>query len=146
MKKPMLTLQRPSVDLSNDKDIGTFLQSREVKLVARKKWLTDNLESNGKIFIDHAAEKVLIHDGKNLLLAGVIKVTGNFDRGEVIQCFNELGGEVLKGLVNYNSEEVRKIIGLSSDKIESILGYVNESSLIHRNNMIITSTVRKEND
>jgi len=134
------------LDLSNDKDIGTFLQSREVKLVARKKWLTDNLESNGKIFIDHAAEKVLIHDGKNLLLAGVIKVTGNFDRGEVIQCFNELGGEVLKGLVNYNSEEVRKIIGLSSDKIESVLGYVNESSLIHRNNMIITQTVRKEND
>ena len=134
------------LDLSNDKDIGTFLQSREVKLVARKKWLTDNLESNGKIFIDHAAEKVLIHDGKNLLLAGVIKVTGNFDRGEVIQCFNELGGEVLKGLVNYNSEEVRKIIGLSSDKIESVLGYVNESSLIHRNNMIITQTVRKGND
>ena len=134
------------LDLSNDKDIGTFLQSREVKLVARKKWLTDNLESNGKIFIDHAAEKVLIHDGKNLLLAGVIKVTGNFDRGEVIQCFNELGGEVLKGLVNYNSEEVRKIIGLSSDKIESVLGYVNESSLIHRNNMIIIQTVRNGND
>jgi len=134
------------LDLSNDEDIGTFLQSREVKLVARKKWLIDNLDSNGKIFIDHAAEKVLIHEGKNLLLAGVIKVTGKFDRGAVIQCFNELGGEVLKGLINYNSEEVRKIIGVSSDKIESVLGYVNESSLIHRNNMIITQTVRKEND
>ena len=53
---------------------------------------------------------------------------------------------VLKGLVNYSSEEVKKIIGASSDKIESILGYVNESSLIHRNNMIILSTLRTEND
>ena len=42
------------VDLSKDEDIGTFLQSREVKLVARKKWLADNLKSNGKIYIDQA--------------------------------------------------------------------------------------------
>ena len=134
------------VDLSSDEDIGTFLQSREVKLVARKKWLADNLKSNGKIFIDDGAEKALIHKGKSLLVAGVTKVTGTFDRGEVIQCVNKLGDEILKGLVNYNSEEVKKIIGLSSDKIESVLGYVNESSLIHRNNMIIIPTVRKEND
>ena len=133
------------VDLSNDEDIGTFLQSREVKLVARKKWLADNLKSNGKIYIDQGAEKALIHKGKSLLAAGVTKVIGTFDRGEVIQCVNESGHEILKGLVNYNSEEVKKIIGVSSDKIESILGYVNESSLIHRDNMIIIPTVRKEN-
>ena len=38
------------VDLSNDEDIGTYLQSREIKLVARMKWLPDNLKSNGKIY------------------------------------------------------------------------------------------------
>ena len=134
------------VDLSNDKDIGTFLQSREVKLLARKKWLADNLKENGKIYIDDGAEIALINKGKSLLVAGVIKVTGSFDRGEVIQCVNKSGDEVLKGIVNYNSEEVKKIIGLPSDKIEAALGYVNESSLIHRNNMIIISTGRKEND
>jgi len=134
------------VDLSKDEDIGTFLQCREVKLVARKKWLADNLKSNGRIYIDSGAEKALINEGKSLLVAGVKKVTGTFDRGEVIQCVNESKEEILIGLVNYNSEEVKKIIGLSSDKIESVLGYVNESSLIHRNNMIILSTVRKEND
>ena len=134
------------VDLSNDEDIGTFLQSRDGKLAARKKWLADNLKSNGKVYIDEGAEKALIHMGKSLLVAGVTKVTGTFDRGEVIQCLNNSGNEILKGLVNYNSEEVKKIIGLSSDKIESALGYVNESSLIHRNNMIIIPTVRKKND
>ena len=134
------------VDLSNDKDIGTFLQSREVKLLARKKWLADNLKENGKIYIDDGAEIALINKGKSLLVAGVIKVTGSFDRGEVIQCVNKSGDEVLKGIVNYNSEEVKKIIGLPSDKIEAALGYVNESSLIHRNNMIIIPTGRKEND
>ena len=130
-------------NLRNDQDIGTFLQSREFKLVARKKWLADNLKLKGKIYIDQGAEKALVAQGKSLLVAGVVKVTGTFDRGEVIQCVNESGSEILKGLVNYNSEEVKKIIGVSSDKIEAILGYVNESSLIHRNNMIIIPTVRK---
>tara|TARA_B110000261_G_scaffold113782_1_gene127103 strand:- start:3081 stop:4217 length:1137 start_codon:yes stop_codon:yes gene_type:complete len=130
-------------NLRNDQDIGTFLQSREFKLVARKKWLADNLKLKGKIYIDQGAEKALVDQGKSLLVAGVVKVTGNFDRGEVIQCVNESGSEILKGLVNYNSEEVKRIIGVSSDKIETILGYVNESSLIHRNNMIIIPTVRK---
>ena len=134
------------LDLSNDKDIGTFLQSREVKLLARKKWLADNLKENGKIYIDDGAEIALINKGKSLLVAGVIKITGSFDRGEVIQCVNKSGDEVLKGIVNYNSEEVKKIIGLPSDKIEAALGYVNESSLIHRNNMIIMLNGRKEND
>jgi len=130
-------------NLWNDEDIGTFLQSREFKLVARKKWLADNLKLKGKIYIDQGAEKALVGQGKSLLVAGVIKVTGTFDRGEVIQCVNESGSEILKGLVNYNSEEVKRIIGVSSDKIETILGYVNESSLIHRDNMIIIPTVRK---
>jgi glutamate 5-kinase len=129
--------------LCNDEYIGTFLESREFKLVARKKWLADNLKSSGKIYIDQGAEKALITKGKSLLVAGVIKVTGTFDRGDVIQCVNESESEILKGLVNYSSKEVKKIIGVSSDKIETILGYVNESSLIHRNNMIIIPTVRK---
>ena len=133
------------LDLNKDESIGTFLHSREIKLLARKKWLADNLKSKGKIFVDIGAENALIHKGKSLLVAGVTKVVGSFDRGEVIQCVNESGREISKGLVNYNSEEVKKIIGVSSDKIESILGYVNESSLIHRNNMIILSTLRKKN-
>ena len=134
------------LDLNKDEAIGTFLHSREIKLLARKKWLADNLKSKGKIFVDIGAENALINKGKSLLVAGVTKVVGSFDRGEVIQCVNESGREISKGLVNYNSEEVKKIIGVSSDKIESILGYVNESSLIHRNNMIILSTLRTKND
>jgi glutamate 5-kinase len=132
------------IDLNNNMNVGTFLQSRAIKILARKKWLADNLKSNGNIYIDDGAEKALIQKGKSLLVAGVTKVDGRFDRGEVIQCINELGDEILMGIVNYSSEEVKKIIGLSSDKIESVLGYVNESSLIHRNNMIIIPTVRKE--
>ena len=119
-------------------NLGTFLQSRELKLVARKKWLADNLKSNGKVFIDEGAFNAVVKDGKSLLSVGVLSIEGKFDRGEVVDCFDGLGKKIARGLVNYNSVEAKKIIGQSSDKIESILGYINESNLIHRNNLVIT--------
>jgi|TARA_B110000037_G_scaffold59023_1_gene72148 glutamate 5-kinase len=119
-------------------NLGTFLRSRELKLVARKKWLADNLKSNGKLFIDEGAVNAVMKDGKSLLSVGVLSIEGKFDRGEVVDCFDGLGKKIARGLVNYNSVEVKKIIGQSSDKIESILGYINESNLIHRNNLVIT--------
>ena len=119
-------------------NLGTFLRSRELKLVARKKWLADNLKSNGKLFIDEGAVNAVMKDGKSLLSVGVLSIEGKFDRGEVVDCFDGLGKKIARGLVNYNSVEAKKIIGQSSDKIESILGYINESNLIHRNNLVIT--------
>jgi glutamate 5-kinase len=40
------------IDLNNNMNVGTFLQSRAIKILARKKWLADNLKSNGNIYID----------------------------------------------------------------------------------------------
>jgi glutamate 5-kinase len=40
-------------------------------------------------------------------------------------------------LINYSSSEVGKVLGQPSDKMESLLGYVNESSVIHRNNLVV---------
>jgi glutamate 5-kinase len=38
--------------------------------------------------------------------------------------------------VNYNVDETRKISGKPSESIEALLGYVDESELIHRDNLI----------
>ena len=127
-------------------NLGTFLQSRELKLVARKKWLANNLKPLGKVYIDKGAAEALVKDGKSLLSVGVLNIEGKFDRGEAVDCFDEVGKKIARGLVNYNSVEAKKIIGLSSDKIESILGYINESNLIHRNNLVITLGNREKNE
>ena len=116
---------------------GTFLECRAPKQLARKKWLADILRSNGRVFIDSGAVNALVEEGKSLLSVGVTKVNGEFDRGEVVKCFDADGREVAQGLINYSSDELNMIKGLSTDKIESILGYINEQSLIHRNNLVI---------
>jgi glutamate 5-kinase len=124
-------------NLLNDSVSGTFIQSEERQLDARKKWLAGQLKSKGTLIIDDGATNAIINSGKSLLSVGITDVKGKFDRGDLVQCISSSGQEVAKGLINYSSSEVGKVLGQPSDKMESLLGYVNESSVIHRNNLVV---------
>jgi glutamate 5-kinase len=123
--------------LASGEAIGTHLKSTQIKTIAKKQWLADHLRVGGKLVLDAGAVKVLKTDGKSLLSIGVIEVQGQFERGDVVACVNEAGVEVARGIVNYNSADSRKIKRKASSEIEKILGYVEESELIHRDNLIV---------
>lgn len=125
------------VRLSNGEAIGTHLKSTQIKTIAKKQWLADHLRLGGKLVLDAGAVKVLKTDGKSLLSIGVIEVQGQFERGDVVACINEAGIEVARGIVNYNSADTSRIKRKASSEIERILGYVEESELIHRDNLIV---------
>jgi glutamate 5-kinase len=78
------------------------------------------------------------------LSAGVERSEGIYERGEIIQCMNQENIEIAKGLINYSNKEIEKIMGHTSNEIESLLGYINESNLIHRDNMVILYKKKKE--
>ena len=125
------------IRLANGEAIGTHLKSNQMKIVAKKQWLADHLRVGGKLVLDAGAVKVLKTDGKSLLPIGVMDVQGQFERGDVVACINEAGIEVARGIVNYNSADTSHIKRKASSEIEKILGYVEESELIHRDNLII---------
>jgi glutamate 5-kinase len=125
------------IRLNSGEAIGTHLQATQIKTLAKKQWLADHLRLGGKLVLDAGAVKVLKADGKSLLPIGVIGVQGNFDRGDVVACMNEAGNEVARGIVNYNSNEATRIMRKASSEIEKVLGYVEESELIHRDNLIV---------
>ena len=125
------------LNLLNDSVSGTFIQSEERQLDARKKWLAGQLKSKGTLIIDDGATNAIVNSGKSLLSVGITDVKGKFDRGDLVQCISTSGQEVAKGLINYSSSEVGKVLGQPSDKMEALLGYVNESSVIHRNNLVV---------
>ncbi len=125
------------IRLSAGEAIGTHLKSTQIKTIAKKQWLADHLRVGGKLVLDAGAVKVLKTEGKSLLSIGVIEVQGSFERGDVVACINEAGNEVARGIVNYNSADSRKIKRKASSEIEQILGYVEESELIHRDNLIV---------
>jgi len=123
--------------LANGEAIGTHLKSTQIKTIAKKQWLADHLRMGGKLVLDAGAVKVLKTDGKSLLSIGVIEVQGQFERGDVVACISEAGIEVARGIVNYNSADTSRIKRKASSEIEKILGYVEESELIHRDNLIV---------
>ena len=104
---------------------------------ARKQWLASQLKVSGKLVLDDGAVQVLCQSGKSLLPIGVTAVEGDFSRGELVACMNKQGKEIARGLINYSSAETGLIKGQSSDQIETILGYLDESVLIHRDDLVV---------
>lgn len=117
--------------------IGTKLSAQTLSLDARKTWLAGHLVTAGSVTLDAGAVRVLRSEGKSLLPVGVIAVSGQFDRGEVVSCRSESGDEIARGLVNYSAAETARILRCPSGEIETRLGYIAEPELIHRNNLVL---------
>jgi glutamate 5-kinase len=122
--------------LSCGESVGTLLISETQPLNARKQWLADHLQLNGRLLLDPGAINAL-KDGKSLLPIGVIEVQGDFERGAAVACISPEGIEVARGLANYSSSDSRRIAHRPSAEIEGILGYIEEAEIIHRDNLII---------
>ena len=122
--------------LTRGESVGTLLISATQRLNARKQWLADHLQLNGKLVLDAGAVKAL-GEGKSLLPIGVIEVQGEFERGAAVACLAQNGTEVARGLVNYGSSDSRRIARRASQDIEATLGYIDEQEIIHRDNLVL---------
>ena len=117
--------------------IGTHLVAETAPLAARKQWLSAHLQTTGQLVLDDGAVQKLVAEGKSLLPIGVLDVIGEFGRGAAVTCVNQAGLVVARGLSNYSSSDARRIKRHASSEIAAILGYVEESELIHRDNMVL---------
>jgi len=123
--------------LAGGEMLGTALTTERGSLAARKQWLADHVRLAGRLTLDSGAVRALTHDGKSLLPIGVVAVSGQFGRGELVGCFAPDGREIARGLVNYGAQEAARILRRPSSEIEAVLGYVDEPELIHRDNLVL---------
>lgn len=89
---------------------GTYIASHsKVPINTRKQWIALHSESTGKIYIDQGAEEAISQRGSSLLSAGVIKSSGTFEKGDVVEVYgiHDLLG---KGEVSCSSVELNKEI------------------------------------
>ena len=122
---------------ANGDEIGTLLRASQSPLLARKQWLADHLRLAGALIIDDGAASAL-RNGKSLLPIGVRSVEGDFGRGAAVACLSADRREIARGLANYSSSEATRIAGRASNEIEAALGYLDESELIHRDNLVLS--------
>lgn len=121
---------------ANGDAIGTWLKANQSPLAARQQWLADHLRLAGAVVLDAGAVSAL-QSGKSLLPIGVQSVEGEFGRGAAVACLDADRKEVARGLINYASSDAKRIVGHASHEIESLLGYLDESELIHRDNLVL---------
>jgi glutamate 5-kinase len=120
----------------NGEEIGTLFKAR--KRMSRKQcWIAFAFKSKGTISIDDGAEKALLHGGKSLLPSGVMRVDGDFARGECVEVSDGDARVIARGIVNYSSADIDKIKGSKSVEIERKLGYKYTEEVIHRDNMVL---------
>jgi glutamate 5-kinase len=105
-------------------------------VTARKKWIAGSLEPRGAIVIDAGAVKAL-RLGRSLLPAGVIKIEGEFDRGDAVVVRGPDGDEVGRGLIAYDCHDANKIKRQSSAAIMEILGFTGRTEMIHRDDLVL---------
>jgi glutamate 5-kinase len=105
-------------------------------VTARKKWIAGSLEPKGILTIDTGAVAAL-RRGKSLLPAGVIRVDGQFARGDAVIIRGPGGDEVGRGLVAYDADDAEKIKGRSSADILLILGFEGRTEMVHRDHLVV---------
>ena len=121
-------------------DVGTvFLPPDGIhKMGSRKRWLASFSRPAGTVSVDDGAADALTKKGSSLLPSGVVSVTGNFRRGDVVKIARASTGAVLaKGITNFSSEEAGLIARHKSADLTTLLGCDAEDELVHRNNLVL---------
>ena len=125
------------VRLAKGEAVGTFFKPVASKLESRKRWLLSQL-SKGKLYVDDGAAAVLRKQNKSLLPAGITKIGGDFERGDVVNIFDTATNEkIAYGITNYSSGDIAVIKGAHSDKIAELLGYEYGAEVVHRDNLVV---------
>jgi glutamate 5-kinase len=73
------------------------------------------------------------------LPAGVIRIDGEFSRGDAVIVRGPDGAELGRGLVAFDVNEAEQIKGRSSSDILSILGYEGRVEMIHRDDLVMAN-------
>jgi glutamate 5-kinase len=105
-------------------------------VTARKRWIAGSLEPKGTLTIDAGAVAAL-RAGKSLLPAGVIRVDGQFARGDAVVVRGPDTHEIGRGLVAYDAENAELIKGRSSSDAAQILGISGRAEMIHRDDLVV---------
>lgn len=120
-------------------DVGTlFLPPAGVrKLESKKRWIAVFSKVSGRLTVDEGAARAILRTSCSLLPSGVVKVTGSFKRGDVVEIAGPKGRLLARGQTNFSSAECRKLAGHRSTDIRSILGCDAEEEIIHRNSLVV---------
>jgi glutamate 5-kinase len=103
---------------------------------ARKAWIGGRIRIGGALVVDEGCAAAL-RQGKSVLAAGIARVEGTFERGDLVAVQTEDGAPLAKGLAEYDADECRAIMRRQNGEHTALLGYAPRSAVIHRDQLVL---------
>ncbi len=119
-------------------EVGTLFLAKGVNIPAWKRWIGFTIHPKGRLHLDAGAVRAIEEQGKSLLAAGIARVDGRFEKGEVVSLVAPDGQEFARGLTNYDAPLASSIAGKRTAEVKQILGDVPYVEVIHRDNLVVT--------
>ncbi|MBI3868633.1 MAG: glutamate 5-kinase [Verrucomicrobia bacterium] len=94
-------------DILAGKDEGTLFLPDARKLSSRRRWIAFFNRPQGKLRVDEGAQKALTSQPCSLLLPGLQRCDGDFDKGDVVSVCNGRGKEFARGVARHDSAALR---------------------------------------
>lgn len=132
--------------LANGELHGTFFAAGRSRMQARKYWLRHAPAAPGSIQVDAGAVRALAGGRASLLPGGVLAVSGEFHRGDLVEIVDEQGRAVARGLCQYGAGEVKRLAGRHSRDIEAVLGYSYGAAIVHRDDLATLTEIEALGD
>jgi glutamate 5-kinase len=120
----------------------TWFKASHQPLQARKTWIDGGLTPKGIIVVDEGAKSALMR-GKSLLAAGITRVDGHYDKGDLVAITTIKGVTIARGLTRYSAADIQRIAGHNSGEIETILGYRDHDEVIHADDLVLDMAARQ---
>jgi glutamate 5-kinase len=111
-------------------------------VAARKQWIAGVLKPAGVLGIDAGAIGAL-QRGRSLLPAGVVSVSGTFERGDAVDVADTAGRIIARGLSAYSSADVQRIMGRRSTEIEQLVGFRGRDEVVHRDDLVLRTGIEE---
>jgi glutamate 5-kinase len=116
--------------------VGTLFMPSPRRRSSRSRWI-GAVRPVGAVVVDEGAAIAVGQKNKSLLPAGIVRVEGGFERGDVIAVKNPSGTLIARGLSNYASPAVEQIKGRKTVEVRGLLGDAAYEEVIHRSNMVL---------
>jgi glutamate 5-kinase len=125
-------------------EVGTLFVPAGRKMSSRNRWI-GSARPVGTIVVDDGCARAVAGQNRSLLPAGIQKVEGDFDRGDVVAIQTTDGRTIARGLSNYAAGDVDKIRGKKTAEVRSLLHEAAYDEVVHRDNLVVLEPAQPRN-
>lgn len=118
-------------------DVGTLVSPQSRRSQHRRQ-IAAWAQSRGALIVNDGAIAAMAERKASLLPVGLVRVDGEFSRGDVVEIRDGSGRVHGRGLVNYDASDCRLLAGRQSTEIAGVLGWRGYDAIVTRNNLVLS--------